>query len=211
MEDLLAAQGLLRMIDADAEMEEVTHRLEAALTERSGEGGRIAHPAEGWQAAGLALWATSSHQGVAYTDADLATRSASSPWPHASWNITPPPPAPFAPGCTASAAQGLAALVAMLASGSVFGGRHTPLQLFARFFHFLGRYDTAEKRRHLADVLRVYGAALPEGPPLDTFAAFMQQASYITLVSVGAYIAISGHDLTMGALIASSIRSDRCW
>ncbi|MGD9598863.1 MAG: adenylate kinase [Steroidobacteraceae bacterium] len=33
-----AAQGLLRMIDADAEMEEVTHRLEAALTERSGEG-----------------------------------------------------------------------------------------------------------------------------------------------------------------------------
>ncbi|MGE0582524.1 MAG: adenylate kinase [Steroidobacteraceae bacterium] len=32
------AQGLLRMIDADAGMEEVTHRLEAALAERSGEG-----------------------------------------------------------------------------------------------------------------------------------------------------------------------------
>lgn len=90
---------------------------------------------------------------------------------------TPPPPAPIAPGCTVSAAQGLAALVAMLAGGSVFGGRHTPLQLFARFFHFLGRYDSAEKRRHLADVLRVYGAALPEGPPRDTFAAFMQHVT----------------------------------
>lgn len=32
------AQGLLRMIDADADMEEVTHRLEAALAPRSGEG-----------------------------------------------------------------------------------------------------------------------------------------------------------------------------
>ena len=32
------AQGLLRMIDADAEMAEVTQRLEAALVERSGEG-----------------------------------------------------------------------------------------------------------------------------------------------------------------------------
>lgn len=32
------AQGLLRMIDADAEMEEVTQRLEAALAERSAEG-----------------------------------------------------------------------------------------------------------------------------------------------------------------------------
>lgn len=31
-------QGLLRMIDADAEMAEVTQRLEAALVERSGEG-----------------------------------------------------------------------------------------------------------------------------------------------------------------------------
>lgn len=33
-----SAQGLLRMIDADAEMEEVTQRLEAALAERTGEG-----------------------------------------------------------------------------------------------------------------------------------------------------------------------------
>jgi len=33
-----AAQGLLRMIDADAVMEEVTHRLEAALAPRSGDG-----------------------------------------------------------------------------------------------------------------------------------------------------------------------------
>ncbi len=32
------AQGLLRMIDADAPMEEVTHRLEAALAERDGRG-----------------------------------------------------------------------------------------------------------------------------------------------------------------------------
>jgi adenylate kinase len=36
-----AAQGLLRMIDADAAMEEVTHRLEAALAERSGEGVQV--------------------------------------------------------------------------------------------------------------------------------------------------------------------------
>ncbi|MBV6415596.1 MAG: adenylate kinase [Steroidobacteraceae bacterium] len=36
-----AAQGLLRMIDADADPEEVTHRLEAALAERSGEGMRV--------------------------------------------------------------------------------------------------------------------------------------------------------------------------
>ena len=47
------------------------------------------------------------------------------------------------------------------------------------------------------------------GELAGSFAAFMQQASYITLVSVGAYIAISGHDLTMGALIASSILSGR--
>jgi len=32
------AQGLLRMIDADAGVDEVTHRLEAALADRSGEG-----------------------------------------------------------------------------------------------------------------------------------------------------------------------------
>ncbi|WP_421246923.1 peptidase domain-containing ABC transporter [Aeromonas sanarellii] len=47
------------------------------------------------------------------------------------------------------------------------------------------------------------------GEHAGSFAAFMQQASYITLVSVGAYIAISGHELTMGALIACSILSGR--
>lgn len=47
------------------------------------------------------------------------------------------------------------------------------------------------------------------GEHAGAFAAFMQQASYITLVSVGAYIAISGHELTMGALIACSILSGR--
>ena len=34
----------------------------------------------------------------ANTEADLATRSASSPWPQASWNSTPPPPGPTTTG-----------------------------------------------------------------------------------------------------------------
>lgn len=41
------------------------------------------------------------------------------------------------------------------------------------------------------------------------FIAFIQQASYISLVSVGAYVAIEGQTLTSGALIACSILSGR--
>lgn len=41
------------------------------------------------------------------------------------------------------------------------------------------------------------------------FTAFIQQAAYIMLVSVGAYVAISGETLTSGALIACSILSGR--
>jgi len=40
-----AAQGLLRMIDADAGMEEVTHRLEAALAPRTGDGVEVVEEA----------------------------------------------------------------------------------------------------------------------------------------------------------------------
>jgi ATP-binding cassette, subfamily C, bacterial LapB len=41
------------------------------------------------------------------------------------------------------------------------------------------------------------------------YAAFVQQLSYVALVATGAYLASSGSDITMGAIIAASILSGR--